>query len=191
MTDIWIERMTDPDLLIGLGFRFFGVFAVLIIVMIGIWVMSFVIRRWETAGGFGAFRPLPRRAVPEPAPLSPSVGSAAETRPSERYSDDVSGETATAIALALEAARRQGSVTTSTTPTAEVAAVIGLALAAHRTSGQTSTAPNPGSQPCTGQGQRTDSPWKVLARQEAISRNDPYAGRWGAARGKANREQET
>ncbi len=44
MDSIW-ERLTDPELLFGLMVRFFGVFAVLIIIMIGIWLSGLLFIR--------------------------------------------------------------------------------------------------------------------------------------------------
>ena len=40
METTWLERLTHPDLIFGLVVRFFGVFIVLIIVMIGIWLVG-------------------------------------------------------------------------------------------------------------------------------------------------------
>ena len=36
----YMERLANPDLIFGLVVRFFGVFIVLIIVMIGIWIVG-------------------------------------------------------------------------------------------------------------------------------------------------------
>lgn len=91
MDTIW-ERLSDPELLFGLMVRFFGVFAVLIIVMIGIWLSGRIFVRLkkepETDGE------LPREDQPRPSgekPTIPDEVAAAISLSLEEYTGRSSG----------------------------------------------------------------------------------------------------
>ncbi len=89
-----MDRLTHPGLVFGLAVRFFGVFLVLIIVMIGIWLSGKVIQALEARakgsdkGGKGP------RAVPAPAGAGPVPAPGADT-------SAMPDEVAAAIGLAL------------------------------------------------------------------------------------------
>ena len=95
MEQIW-ERLTSPELVFGLVVRFFGVFAVLIIVMIGIWLSGCFFVRLEEA----ARRRKEASLKPQPSPSSPE-----EDVPDGDDEEAVTEEVAAVIALALS---RQG-----------------------------------------------------------------------------------
>ncbi len=92
----WAEkswgRLTDPELIFGLAVRFFGVFIVLIIVMIGIWISGKIFTRIQenakdrVAGSQGG------QGQPAAQAISPAAGSAESA---------VTEETAAVIALSL------------------------------------------------------------------------------------------
>jgi len=93
MAEIW-EKLTSPELVFGLGVRFFGVFAVLIVVMIGIWLSGCFFVRLEGASRKGRQSP------------DDDVEDAEETE-TAGTEEGVTDEVAAVIALALS---RQGRV---------------------------------------------------------------------------------
>lgn len=100
----WVEnswdRLTDPALMFGLAVRFFGVFIVLIIVMIGIWLSGKIfIRMQENAKNRNAGS---QGAQGQPAAQAISPGGAPPPSPAAGSSETaVPEETAAVIALSL------------------------------------------------------------------------------------------
>jgi len=178
----WIEsyqRLQDPQLLFGLAVRFFGVFIVLIIVMIGIWLLGHLFRRIESSARSRGSSTAKTSASDQSG--TPPSGRAL-TEPARE--DSIPDEVVAAIALQIEKARDDGTLAASVTPVPqEVAAAISLALQASEGMCEV---------PTQGSGlagrittwQEAEGSWKLMGRQEAISRNDPWAGRWGSLRGK-------
>ena len=90
------ERMQNPELLFGLMVRFFGVFIVLIIVMIGIWIVGRIIAWVEKPAGRRSEAPPAERPSPGGTPQAASESSGAG-----QQADPVPDEIAAVIALSL------------------------------------------------------------------------------------------
>jgi hypothetical protein len=185
----YIERLLEPELLFGLTVRFFGVFAVLIILMAVLYISGWLFTKYrdkekETNSGGHSGTPAATEKYPPPPP------PAADTALMKTPGSVASGEEATAIALCIRESLEDGSLVVSEPPS-EAAVAIALALSDrsgdHIIPLQSYGTPDPLP---SGSGRR-ESPWKLLGRQEAISRNDPWTGRWSAGRVTTNRERKT
>jgi len=190
METSYLERLMNPELLFGLAVRFFGVFVVLIVLMLILYLSGWILQRFAAAAGPAGAAPPPRKqAAPGPAPR-PSKGSAAA--PAEPSAPAVSDETAAVIALCIQASLEDGSLAAGVGPSHdEVAAAVALALSdpclEPVLSPQRYGTPEPLA--ASGGGVR-ESPWKLLGRQEAFSRNDPWAIRRAGDREPTHREFE-
>ncbi len=113
MEQIWnqvVERLSNPEVLFGLAVRFFGVFIVLIIVMIVLYLSGWIFQRLEEKAQ-AASSP----ASPTPSPPKPAPQEAPTQRIQTSSGSAVPDEVAIAIALALtEAVEERGSVPLST-----------------------------------------------------------------------------
>jgi len=181
-----LERMLEAKLLFGLAVRFFGVFAVLILLMVILYATGWFFSRYMTGEkktpqgqGEGAS---PAASTTEKPVQATDASPAAMEAP-------VSGEVAAAIALGIR--ESAGSLAASGFPVAgEVAAAVAMALSAHPGAhlfplqhyGTMDSASRPSG------GDHQESPWKLLGRQEAISRNNPWTGRRRTDRETTNRE---
>jgi hypothetical protein len=122
MEQIWsqvVERLSNPEVLFGLAVRFFGVFIVLIIVMIVLHLSGWVFQRLEKKG-----EEAPSAAKPTPSPTESTTkvtpAEVIRASPGSTVPDEVAiavalamvpDEVAVAVALALtEAAEERGSV---------------------------------------------------------------------------------
>jgi hypothetical protein len=153
MEQIWnqvMERLSNPEVLFGLGVRFFGVFIVLIIVMIVLYLTGWVFQRMErkTEEASSPTDPAPSPPEPEPTSVETPTG-VVSTSPGSTVPDEV----AIAIALAM-------------VPD-EVAVAVALAL--NEATEAQSLAPRPLAQA----GARTaweepGSAWKLVGRQQAL-----------------------
>ena len=83
MESIW-ERLTDPELLFGLAVRFFGVFVVLIIVMIGIWLSGLLFIRLKKEPEAG-------EESPGETPPAPDEVAVAISLALEEHREELSG----------------------------------------------------------------------------------------------------
>ena len=124
MEQIWnqiVERLSNPEVLFGLAVRFFGVFIVLIIVMIVLYLSGWVFQRLEKkAQEASSPTPSPPKSTPQATPRE-----AVPTSPGSTVPDEVAiaialamvpDEVAVAVALALtEAVEERGSVPLSST----------------------------------------------------------------------------
>ena len=134
MEQIWnqvMERLSNPEVLFGLAVRFFGVFIVLIIVMMVLYLTGWVFQRLEKKEEV-ALSPAdpassPLKSTPQETPTEPIRTSPGSTVPDEVAIAIalamVPDEVAVAVALALtEAVEERGSVpllsTRGSTPTA-------------------------------------------------------------------------
>ncbi len=121
MEQIWnqvVERLSNPEVLFGLAVRFFGVFIVLIIVMIVLYLTGWVFHRLDkkrqaARSAADAGGPLPE-SVSEKGPVQTGAASPGSTVPDEVAVAValalIPDEAAVAVALALtEAADEQGS----------------------------------------------------------------------------------
>jgi hypothetical protein len=151
MEQIWnqvMERLSNPEVLFGLGVRFFGVFIVLIIVMMVLYLTGWVFQRMERKAEEAASPADPAPSPPEPTPVeTPTQG--VSTSPGSTVPDEV----AIAIALAM-------------VPD-EVAVAVALAL--NEAAEEHGLAPRP----LAHAGTRTawDEPgnaWKLVGRQQAL-----------------------
>jgi hypothetical protein len=179
----YLERLLDPQLLFGLAVRFFGVFIVLGILMAFLFLTGWIFSRMgerkkkEVSGGpstRGSDEGEPVR-VPVPNTSSPDAG------------EPVPEEVAAVVALSLHEAA--GLRAASGFPVSgETAAAVALALSDPRNE-----------HPFSGPHHRTtdlppfgrdyrESPWKLLGRQEAVSRNNPWTGRPRTGREITHRE---
>jgi len=127
MEQIWnqiVERLSNPEVLFGLAVRFFGVFIVLIIVMIVLYLSGWVFQRLEKKGQEPSSPAGPASSPPKPAPPETPT-EAVGTSPGSAVPDEVAiaialamvpDEVAVAVALALtEAVEERGSVPLSST----------------------------------------------------------------------------
>jgi len=99
MEQIWnqvMERLSNPEVLFGLAVRFFGVFVVLIIVMIVLYLTGRIFQSLEKKTEEGASAVGTEGPPPQPTPTETS-GKAAGTSPGS----DVPGEVAAAVALSM------------------------------------------------------------------------------------------
>lgn len=153
MEQIWtqvMERLSDPEVLFGLAVRFFGVFIVLIIVMIVLHLSGWVFQRLEKKG----------QEAPSPADPTPSPpGSTPRETPTEAVSASpgttVPDEVAIAIALAM-------------VPD-EVAVAVALALTeAVEQRGSVPLLSARGSTPTAWE--QPGSAWKLVGRQQGLFR---------------------
>jgi len=181
--ELQLERLLDEQLYFGLMVRFFGVFVVLGILMAFLYLSGWIFSRMgdrdkkEASGGpstkgSGTGKPVPvpapdiscldsREPVPEEvaAVVARSLHQAAGVRAASGFL--VSGETAAAVALALSDPRNEHP----------------FSGPHHRTTDL----------PPIGRDYR-ESPWKLLGRQEAVSRNNPWTGRPRTGREITHRE---
>lgn len=122
MEQIWnqvMERLSNPEVLFGLAVRFFGVFIVLIVVMIVLYLSGWVFQRLEKkaqeAPPSAGPAPTPPKSTPQETPTE-----AVSTSPGSTVPDEVAiaialamvpDEVAVAVVLALtEAVEERGSV---------------------------------------------------------------------------------
>ena len=122
MEQIWnqvVERLSNPEVLFGLAVRFFGVFIVLIIVMIVLYLSGWVFQRLEKKAQEALSPAGPASSPPKPTPQQTPT-EAASTSPGSTVPDEVAiavalamvpDEVAVAVALALtETVEERGSV---------------------------------------------------------------------------------
>lgn len=122
MEQIWnqvVERLSNPEVLFGLAVRFFGVFIVLIIVMIVLYLSGWVFQRLEQKAQEA---PPPADPAPSPPKSTPqkTPTEAVSTSPGSTVPDEVAigialamvpDEVAVAVALAFtEAVEERGSM---------------------------------------------------------------------------------
>ena len=153
MEQIWnqvMERLSNPEVLFGLAVRFFGVFIVLIIVMIVLYLSGWVFQRMEEKAQAASSPPSPPPSPPKPAPQE------TPTEPVQTSSGSaVSDEVAIAIALAM-------------VPD-EVAVAISLALTeAVEERGSAPALSALGSTPTAWE--QPGSAWKLVGRQQGLFR---------------------
>jgi len=167
----YMERLANPDLIFGLVVRFFGVFIVLIIVMIGIWIVGRIfIRSRKSAEKAEAAKAQALKAQQETA-------AGVEGTEREGAGAEVTEEVAAVIAVHLEKSAEAAEFreAESSSVPEEVAAVISLALARHMAQ---QTFMMPALLHDSGSRMERESPWKLLGRQEAFStRTLPFRGR--------------
>jgi hypothetical protein len=99
MEQIWtlvMERLSNPEVLFGLAVRFFGVFIVLIIVMIVLHLSGWVFKRLETKA-----QETPSPAAPTPSPPESTPHETPTEAVSTSPGSTVPDEVAIAIALAM------------------------------------------------------------------------------------------
>ncbi len=101
-----LERLTNPELLFGLGVRFFGVFAVLIVVMVALQLTGYFYTRMQQ-------REAASRAGGKPADGAAPAGKG-ESPPGEPAG--IPGEVVAAIALALGERLGRGGVPVRAVP---------------------------------------------------------------------------
>jgi hypothetical protein len=122
MEQIWnqiVERISNPEVLFGLAVRFFGVFIVLIIVMIVLYLSGWLFQRLEKKAQEPSSPTVPASSPPKPTPQEAPT-EAVSTSPGSTVPDEVAiaialamvpDEVAVAVALALsEAVEERGSV---------------------------------------------------------------------------------
>lgn len=145
-----LERLSNPEVLFGLAVRFFGVFIVLIIVMIVLHLTGKVFQGLDTKEEDAPSPATPRGSPPKPAP----TGTPAEvggTTPGSTVPDEI----AIAVALAL-------------VPD-EVAIAVALALT--EATEQKSLSPRPLAKAGTPAAwEEPGSAWKLVGRQQALFR---------------------
>ena len=134
MDQIWnqiVERLSNPEVLFGLAVRFFGVFIVLIIVMIVLYLSGWVFQRLEKKAQEPSSPAGPASSPPKPTPQETPT-EAVSTSPGSTVPDEVAiaialamvpDEVAVAVTLALtEAVEERGAVpllsTRASTPAA-------------------------------------------------------------------------
>jgi len=120
-----MERLSNPEVLFGLAVRFFGVFIVLIIVMIVLYLSGWVFQRLEEKEQEASSPPAPAPSPPESTPQE-TPAEAVRTSPGSTVPDEVAiaialamvpDEVAVAVTLALtEAVEERGSVPLLSTP---------------------------------------------------------------------------
>jgi hypothetical protein len=175
--ETYMQRLMEPELLFGLAVRFFGVFTVLIILMLVLYLSGWIFTRYkEKKEQQGSGGPSGTSGTTEKTPIR---GAASGAPSMETTAPQASGEAAAAIALCVQESLADGSLVASKVPAEdEVAAAIALALSDSSTD-QVFPQQRYGSPaPFLPQGNgHRESPWKLLGRQEAISRNNPWTGR--------------
>ena len=150
-----LERLSNPEVLFGLAVRFFGVFIVLIIVMIVLHLTGWVFQRLESKG-----EEVPRPAGPPSAPPKPTPTETPTEVLSASPESPVPDEVAAALALAL-------------VPD-EVAVAVALALTEAAEEKGLSPRPfAPTSAPATWE--EPGSAWKLVGRQHALFRKTSLA----------------
>lgn len=153
MEQIWnqvMERLSNPEVLFGLAVRFFGVFVVLIIVMIVLYLTGRIFQSLEKKTEEGASAVGTEGPPPQPTPTETS-GKAAGTSPGS----DVPGEVAAAVALSM-------------VPD-EVAVAVALALT--ETSKERGVATRfPAQAGVPAAWEEPGMAWKLVGRQEALFR---------------------
>jgi hypothetical protein len=145
-----MERLSNPEVLFGLAVRFFGVFIVLIIVMIVLhlsgWVFQRLEKKAQEAPPSADPAPSPQKSTPQKTPTE-----AVSTSPGSTVPDEV----AIAIALAM-------------VPD-EVAAAVALALTeAVEERGSMPLPSTRGSTPAAWE--QPGSAWKLVGRQQGLFR---------------------
>ena len=151
MEQIWnqvMERLSNPEVLFGLGVRFFGVFIVLIIVMIVLYLTGWVFQRMERKEEEASSPADPAPSPTKPTPVE-TPSEAVNTSPGSTVPDEVAvaialamvpDEVAVAVALALNEATEER----------------GLALRPPAQAGARTAWDEPG------------SAWKLVGRQQAL-----------------------
>jgi len=146
MEQIWnqvMERLSNPEVLFGLAVRFFGVFIVLIIVMIVLYLSGWLFQRLEEKE---KAPPSPPKPTPQKTPTG-AVG----TSPGSTVPDEV----AAAVALAM-------------VPD-EVA--VSVALALNEAAEEQGLAPRPFAQAgAPASWEEPGGAWKLMGRQQALCR---------------------
>lgn len=181
METTWLERLTNPDLIFGLAVRFFGVFLVLIIVMIGIWLVGLLFVWMEQSS-----KKKISGSLPEGLPVT-EKGLAKPRKTAEQGTQsDVPEEVAAVVALHLQESEEGAALVAEGGPVqGEVAAAISLSLARYleeQGSGLPAAGRLPPIHEHSPHRQDQESPWKLLGRQETFSRRNPLpsakAGNW-------------
>ena len=152
MEQIWnqiMERLSNPEVLFGLAVRFFGVFIVLIIVMIVLYLSGWLFQRLEEKAKATPSPADPPPARPKSTPQETPTG-AAGTPPGSTVPDEV----AAAVALAM-------------VPD-EVAVAVTLAL--NEAAEEQGLAPRPFAQAGAPSWEEPRSAWKLMGRQQALCR---------------------
>jgi len=166
----YMERLANPDLIFGLAVRFFGVFVVLIIVMIGIWIVGQIfLRAKESAEKEKADQGQALSAKRETTAAVESTGTG-------EAGAEATEEVAAVIAVHLqESAETAGLRQAGSAASEDVAAVIALSLARHMAQ---QTFMLPSLMQDTASRMERESPWKIMGRQETFStRTLPFRGR--------------
>ena len=145
-----MERLSNPEVLFGLAVRFFGVFIVLIIVMIVLYLSGWVFQRMEEKAQATSSPPSPPPSPPKPASQE-TPPEFVQTSPGSTVPDEV----AIAIALAM-------------VPD-EVAVAVSLALAESvEERGSVPALAALGSAPAAWE--QPGSAWKMVGRQQGLFR---------------------
>jgi hypothetical protein len=151
MEQIWnqvMERLSNPEVLFGLAVRFFGVFIVLIIVMIVLYLTGWIFQRIEEKEQEAASAD-DKGGPPHPTPTGTSA-EAVGTSPGS----DVPGEIAAAVALSMVPDEVAVAVALALNETAEER---GLALRLSAQAGVPAAWEEPG------------TAWKLVGRQQSLS----------------------
>ena len=153
MEQIWnqvMERLSNPEVLFGLAVRFFGVFIVLIIVMIVLQLSGWLFQRLDKKA-----QEAPPPADPAPSPPKSTPQETPTEAVSASPGSTVPDEVAIAIALAM-------------VPD-EIAAAVALALTeAVEERGSVPLLSTHGSTPSAWE--QPGSAWKLMGRQQALFR---------------------
>jgi len=145
-----VERLSNPEVLFGLAVRFFGVFMVLIIVMIVLHSTGWLFRRFDRKAEESASPAGPASAPPKSSAKQPPM-EPVRTSPGSTVPDEV------AIAIAL-----------SLVPD-EVAVAVAMALA--EAVEERVPLPFPSTRGAIPTAwQQPASPWKLMGRQQALFR---------------------
>jgi len=171
----YMARLANPDLIFGLVVRFFGVFIVLIIVMIGIWIVGQIFIRNEKSE---AKEKTVQAVSKKQRQAAPDVERTTQPGAGPEATEEVAAVIAVHLQESAEAARLREA---ASSVSEEVAAVIALSLTAY--SAQQMFL-HPGLMEKVASASDQESPWKIMGRQEAFStRTLPFTGR-GAAKGR-------
>ena len=157
-----VERLSNPEVLFGLAIRLLGVFIILVIVMLAIYLLGYVFMKLEKPQEQTASHDVPEGPSARPAPPA-DVG----TSPASRVPDEaaarlplapVPDDAAVAIALALSMIPDD--------------AAVAIALALNEAVEARSYPPHPVSrqQVPSAAWEEPGSAWKLLGRHEALFR---------------------
>jgi hypothetical protein len=153
MEQIWnqvMERLSNPEVLFGLAVRFFGVFIVLIIVMIVLYLSGWVFQRLEEKEKEAASPAPPAPSPPKPAPQE-GPAQTGQTFTGSTVPDEV----AVAIAMAMVPDEVAVAVALALTETVEDRSAVPLLAA---------LGPTPAAW------EQPGSAWKMVGRQQGLFR---------------------